>query len=313
MTQPAPPSPTALSALSADAELLARLRRGRLGGRVHSAFTHVINVLASDDELVSLCARGLDDAPWSVRVDVEDWSASGIRAGDPVTLAADEVTFGAPARHVVLVTHRPREWHSKPVGLRLAGTRLAERARVLAELLDAHGTHGGMRTPPDAANAFEAAVGAELRRGQEALHRSVLAGDGPGLRAAITQLLGLGPGLTPSGDDFLTGLALLASQPGSRIAGYVTSARDVLELLPDRTTLLSRTTLREALRGRARQSLLDVLHPLLAPAEPGTAELSRRLRPPVDRVLAVGHTSGADLLSGLLAGLRLEAELRGSM
>lgn len=310
MTQPAPPSPTALSA---DAELLARLRRGRLGGRVHSAFTHVVNILASDDELVSLCARGLDDAPWSARVDVADWTGSGIRAGEPVTLTADEITFGAPARHVVRMAHRPREWHSKPVGLRLTGPQLAARARVLAELLDAHGPHGGMRPPPDAANAFEAAVGAELRRGQESLHRSVLAGDTPGLHAAITQLLGLGPGLTPSGDDFLTGLALLAAQPGSRITGYVTAAREVLERLPDRTTRLSRTTLREALRGRTRQSLLDALHPLLAPAEPGAAELSRRLRPPVDRVLAIGHTSGADLLSGLLAGLRLEAELRGSM
>ncbi|MFD7292942.1 DUF2877 domain-containing protein [Streptomyces sp. NPDC059897] len=324
MTQPAqstPSSPSPLSfasspssptALSADAELLARLRRGPLGGRVDSVFTHVINVLASDDELVSLCARGLDDAPWSVRVDVDDWADSGVRAGETVTLTADEVTFGAPSRRVALMTH-PREWHSKPVEMRLTGAQLAGRTRVLAELLDAHGTRGGMRTPPDTANVFEAAVGAELRRGQEALHRSVLADDVPGLHAAITQLLGLGTGLTPTGDDFLTGLALLAAQPGSRLPGYVTAARDVLERLPDRTTRLSRTTLREALRGRVRQSLLDVLHPLLSPAGPGAAELSRRLRPPVDRVLAIGHTSGADLLSGLRAGLRLEAELRGSM
>ncbi|MFI5664640.1 DUF2877 domain-containing protein [Streptomyces sp. NPDC051684] len=310
MTETALPSPTALSV---DAELLARLRHGPLDGRVDSTFTHVINVLTGDDELVSLCARGLDDAPWSARVDVDDWSASGIRAGAPVTLTADEVAFGTPTRLVVLMTLGPREWHAKPVGLRLTGPQLAVRAGVLAELLDAHGPPGGMRTPPDSANAFEAAVGAELRRGQAALHRSVLAGDGPGLRAAITQLLGLGPGLTPSGDDFLTGLALLAAQPGGQLPGYVTAAREVVERLPDRTTRLSRTTLREALRGRARQSLLDALRRLLDPAEPGAAELSRRLRPPVDRVLAIGHTSGADLLSGLLAGLRLEAELRGSL
>ncbi|MFZ3566240.1 DUF2877 domain-containing protein [Streptomyces sp. BH097] len=310
MTQPAPSS---LTALSADAELLARLRPGRLSGHVDSAFTHVINVLTSDDELVSLCARGLDDAPWSARVDIEDWSASGIRAGTPVTLTAGGITLGAPARHVVLMTSRPREWHSKPAALRLTGPQLAVRARVLAELLDAHGTHGGMRTPPDSPNVFEAAVAAELLRGQEALRRSVLAGDGPGLRAAVTQLLGLGLGLTPSGDDFLTGLGLLAAQLGSRTTGCVTAAREVLDRHPDRTTRLSRTTLREALRGRVRQSLLDVLHPLLAPAAPAAAELSRRLRPSVDRVLAIGHTSGADLLSGLLSGLRLEAELRGSM
>ncbi|MEB8341925.1 DUF2877 domain-containing protein [Streptomyces endophyticus] len=315
-----PPAPPPLTALSVDGNLLARLRHGRLTGHVESAFTHVINLLSCDDELVSLCARTLDDAPWSMRVDVDDWQARGIRAGTPVTLATDAITLGAPTRHVVVLTPGPREWHSKPVPLRLTGHQLAVRAGVLAELLDAHGARGGMRTPPDSANTFEAAMGAELRRGQDALHRSVLAGDGPGTSAAITQLLGLGPGLTPSGDDFLTGLALLAAQPGSRIPGYVTAAHEVLDRLPDRTTRLSRTTLREALRGRARQSLLDLLHLLLTPDElvapgmsPAPAELSRRLRPPVDRVLAIGHTSGADLLSGLLTGLRLEAELKGSM
>jgi hypothetical protein len=37
------------------------------------------------------------------------------------------------------------------------------------------------------------------------------------------------------------------------------------------------------------------------------------VRTPVRHVLAIGHTSGTDILSGLVTGLRLEKELRGSL
>ncbi|MET8468761.1 DUF2877 domain-containing protein [Streptomyces sp. NPDC006422] len=299
MARPAPTSP---AALSIDAELARLLRHGPVAARVESVFARVINLLTSDDQLVSLCVRRLDDAPWSVRVDVEEWNRAAIRIGVPVTLDSAGIAFGGTRPSLAVTLDAPHEWHAKSVPLRLTGPKLAARADALDALTRAD------RTP--SANAFEAAMATALRRGQDAIHHAVRADDRPGTSAAVEQLLGLGPGLTPSGDDFLTGLALLAAQPGSRMPGYLAAVRDVLERLPDRTTLLSRTTLVEALRGRARQSLLDVLHPLLDPAEVTAADLSPRLRPPVDRVLAIGHTSGADLLSGLLAGLRLEAELK---
>ncbi|MEU6009212.1 DUF2877 domain-containing protein [Streptomyces sp. NPDC047453] len=307
-----PTLPTSAPALSIDAELAARLRPDPLAARVDSIFGRTVNLLTCDNELIALCARVLDDAPWSIRVDLTEWSAWRLTVGDPVTLAAHAISLGEPAKYSVTL-NEPDAWYAELIELGLGTQELLARARVLAELLYEHGVAGGMRTPRGPVNVFDAEIGARLRRGRNALERAVRAGDIAGMASAITQLLGLGPGLTPAGDDFLTGMALLAAQPGSHLSAYVEAVHGVLDRHPDRTTPLSRITLREALRGRARQSLLDLLHRLLVPDGRDAARPAEHLRVPVCRVLGIGHTSGTDLLSGLLTGLRLEAELRGSM
>ncbi|WP_327087913.1 DUF2877 domain-containing protein [Nonomuraea sp. NBC_01738] len=149
---------------------------------------------------------------------------------------------------------------------------------------------------------MDAALGRALREGRERLEAAILAADQAAVRQGILALLGLGPGLTPAGDDFLTGLALVSALSGSRLGPFAGALREVLAVHQKRTTPLSATTIAEALDGRARASLhtlLDTLpHHDLAPAR---------------RVLAIGHTSGTDILSGLAAGLHLERELRGSL
>ncbi|NEB79610.1 DUF2877 domain-containing protein, partial [Streptomyces sp. SID14478] len=136
---------------------------------------------------------------------------------------------------------------------------------------------------------------------------AIRGGDEDAERRGVLALLGLGPGLTPAGDDFLAGLALVAALPGSAPTGFVPVLRAVLADFPARTTDLSLATLAEATEGRARGELIDVLRQL-AHSRP-----SWELHAPVRKALAVGHTSGSDTLSGIVAGLHLEEELRGSL
>ncbi|NUR86113.1 MAG: DUF2877 domain-containing protein, partial [Nonomuraea sp.] len=94
-----------------------------------------------------------------------------------------------------------------------------------------------------------------------------------------------------------------AALPGSLLRPFTTALRQELADHPGRTTLLSATTLTHASDGRVRASILDVLHQL-----PGGA-----IDAAAARVLAIGHTSGTDLLSGLVTALHLEQQLRGSL
>ncbi|MFJ8849794.1 DUF2877 domain-containing protein [Streptomyces sp. NPDC102437] len=109
-----------------------------------------------------------------------------------------------------------------------------------------------------------------------------------------------------SGDDFLTGPALLSALTGTRLRPFARTLAAVLGDRPGRTTLLSLTTLREALAGRVRDPWPAVLHALAATAGRSEAQVTETLRNPVRRALAIGHTSGTDTLSGLLTGLHLE-------
>jgi len=309
-----------IPAVSIDSALVTALRETPGTGKVHSVFERAINILAPWGQLVSLAARQLDDAPWTIRAEVRDWNAAGIQAGDPADFSTRGISFDS-AGSVVLLTGA-REWFAKRIPLAdFTTAELASGAAALGELLEAHGVRGGIleasaaagEAPKPGSTAFDAGIAEGLRAGREALETAVRAGDRTDIGEAALQLLGLGSGLTPAGDDFLCGLALLAAQPGSRLGAAREALSAVVGQHADRTTLLSWTTLREAVDGRVRESLLELLSQLFRHKAEDPAGLARLLRAPVDRALGIGHTSGTDILSGLLAGLRLETELRGSM
>ncbi len=115
---------------------------------------------------------------------------------------------------------------------------------------------------------------------------------------AATQLVGLGPGLTPSGDDLLVGL-LVGMHCGESADGFVSAWGEGVLAASRRTTDVSRVFLEWAARGRTTQRLRDVIEAILGPREEG------RLNDALEAALSVGSTSGADGLLGLLIGLRL--------
>ena len=103
------------------------------------------------------------------------------------------------------------------------------------------------------------------------------------------RLLGRGPGLTPSGDDVLAGYLVGAAAyglPADDLRAFVHSQAH------RRTTTLSAALLRHAALGEAIPQVAGLLDAL-----GGRRRLDRALA----ELLAVGHTSGAALASGVLA------------
>jgi hypothetical protein len=153
--------------------------------------------------------------------------------------------------------------------------------------------------------ALDAAL---LRRGADAARRTITATATSGLtdhpalevaesalgrgdlRAAVDALGGLGPGLTPAGDDVLGGLFVVLAAAGHE-------ERELLEAAAGaRTHAISRSFLTWAARGQAVEPV-HLLLGALARTDPVAIERHR------EAVLALGHTSGADLLLGLCLGL----------
>lgn len=118
---------------------------------------------------------------------------------------------------------------------------------------------------------------------------------------AARGLAGLGPGLTPSGDDTLGGfigvMVLAGSQTGMDAATSKRLVEAIAEAARPRTTLLSATLLAHAAHGEMAEQVGDLLMAL--PQEEDTAVLQA-----AERVLAYGACSGGDTLLGLLLGLQ---------
>ena len=112
--------------------------------------------------------------------------------------------------------------------------------------------------------------------------------------AAVPALLGLGPGLTPLGDDVLAGW--LATAVAARHPGLPDVRRAVALTAGERTTTLSATLLACAARGEVVPELRSLLAGVAAD-DPALVERS------MASLLDVGDTSGAGVLLGTLCAL----------
>jgi hypothetical protein len=121
--------------------------------------------------------------------------------------------------------------------------------------------------------------------------------------AAVGRLLGRGPGLTPAGDDLLCGALAAIVLFGIEDCRLAETVRHRLAESDRATTSLSGQLLRRALAGDGLPELQQLGEALCQP-DPLPCRAAWR------RLLAIGHSSGAALGAGLLAGARHAATTR---
>lgn len=180
-----------------------------------------------------------------------------------------------------------RWWDPSPALGGMQPAALAAGVRALEDALAAAGASGG---------------GLAGHPGPAELAEACAAGDLAGAVEAAERIVGLGPGLTPSGDDILCGLLVSLRLVGDAVrhgrravwlADWLGAA--VTADAGTRTTALAATLLHCAAAGGAGAEVAAVLRGVAGHEPPAL---------PVRRLLAVGHTSGADLAQGVLAGCR---------
>lgn len=110
------------------------------------------------------------------------------------------------------------------------------------------------------------------------------------LSSFLEQFVGLGIGLTPSGDDFLTGLLATWQYFRNPLAerALTNHKEEWIAQIRGKTTDVSHFMLNYCLEGQVNEALLSVLE-----------HLNRDPAPYLQEVLAIGSTSGTDMLTGI--------------
>ena len=131
-------------------------------------------------------------------------------------------------------------------------------------------------------------------KGASMLRKGLLTSDIACLEKALMSLLGLGWGLTPSFDDFITGAVSLINyyleETGDDKPVWKEFRNKIIELAPQRTNKYSAAHL-VSVAGNGKISLIDDLI-----RSAGTGAWDNYL----ERALKVGSSSGADMVSGIL-------------
>ncbi|MGQ0668441.1 MAG: oxamate carbamoyltransferase subunit AllH family protein [Actinomycetota bacterium] len=193
--------------------------------------------------------------------------------------------------------------------VRVSGGRVAVGDRTI-DVLTAVAWSGPLPSP----RAVLATTGAAARAALDVAAGSALASDqfrdralrarralrAGNLEKSADILAGLGPGLTPSGDDALAGI-LFAIRAA---AGETIEPRAALVAGSARSGPIPRAFLAWAARGQALQPAHDLLLAVTAEDGEGAARAAWALG-------AVGETSGADFLLGLAWGLEAAQRVAG--
>ena len=278
-------------------------------GVIHSVFRKALNIVAGDT-MLALLSSEVPRMPNGVRLPapIVEKLSMDLRPGM-------EVRIGDGRLHISMLEFsmqlpQKAAWEPRPdiVAHHWCGTAVAHHSRLLAQHLARSPQRDGLAMLVRPLLLGQPTRETPLAKIALPLLRLLVYAswqcDVAGVGEAARGLAGLGPGLTPSGDDTLGGfagvLALLSTQlsvdavPRSHLASIIVNAAR------PRTTKLSVTLLEHAARGEMAEQVGELLTALALPVEESDAVLYA-----ADRVLAYGACSGGDTLLGLLLGLRV--------
>lgn len=272
-------------------------------GRVAAVFDRSFYI-ESDDSYVCIGVAALVPGPLTASVDVPggmNWASSGIRVDARASAIGGVLAVGSRFR---FDTRPASRWSPPPfpdqtsfsvsVDAVLSGARANAPMDGLAPLAFGDGEPGSLS--PVAGTALPA------HRLMSGWLRQVAVGiDAPLPEESVCRLLGLGPGLTPSGDDYLGGMMIALHAFGCREA--VNRLFAVIDReAPRRTNRISGAHLAAARQGWGAAPLHEILNRLVTETDVPVSSLIHA----VDRI---GHTSGWDALTGILTAVQAWSEL----
>lgn len=271
---------------------------------VHSVFRNAVNLRGPGESLLlTLLLSGENDLPQGIRLGaLQAQVLEGLQIGTPAVCTNDLLALGDK----FLVDLRPgRRWECDLYSLDAdmhdpaviqawqtawEGLRAREQDLLPANVPDAHRGQTCM-FPSLCSQRLETAVSRMLDA--TALH------DLNGM-AAMSDLIGVGLGLTPSGDDLLTGylagLWCSARQEAAR-RDFLWAVAEFVIRDAARTNDVARTYLCLAARGQVSSLILDLASSI------SRGDCAGRVRARAEAAMRVGHTSGMAAVNGLLLGL----------
>ncbi|MFD0621154.1 DUF2877 domain-containing protein [Paenibacillus sp. GCM10027629] len=291
-------------ARSCDLDWINQLQHTTFHGYVHSVFDRTINVECSENgELYTLACQHLDNAPNTMLIDMDRFSELAIKVNDMVYADQRIVHIGD---QLSIAMDQVTTWECQlPFFPNNIGSVINHLA-FTKEIIEQRGKCGGMKPDLTRSSIFEQETSRLLSERSLMLQEALLQHRVSDALRHAAGLIGLGPGLTPSGDDFLVGLLStfhMENSPGRIYQGFGEKIVDVARTL---TNEISYTALKQASKGRVRESITRLLHSI-------TCGKQEELILSLDKVLNIGSSSGTDIVYGIVCGLEINIKAGGTV
>jgi hypothetical protein len=278
---------------------------GNFDTAVHSVFHSALNLRPMDEEhLLTLVKSSEPDLPQGIRIDTPDgFSFEGIHIGDSVT-GRDGILRFEKSYLTVRLTGAQR-WDSALSKLEVDTTKPAVlaawnfvwnalnrrqkslNAEIVGDDLFCRDGSSLLGVSRKVSKAMRELVDATQRCDEAGFY-------------TIQALIGLGSGLTPSGDDLLAGFIAglwCTTQNESGRTQFISALGKSIIAHSTRTNDISRTYLYHAAYGHVSSRLIALVKTI------SNGEISKRLLDTAESAMQTGSTSGMDAVTGLLIGI----------
>ena len=312
-------SPKLLQAKTVGVSAIRRLRMHRNLGRVHSIFKQVFNIVTEDEKLISVVSKNVGSGPINIVVDLPRDSTMfslHVNQGQPVLSEGDMLLINRkvqismkyasmykPCRHFKTLELNTIK-HNLEIVKKVASSEgnfagIGELMKCLTSNFDIVPHSGLNKFASDALFPLSSLVTNAKEERYSDLYHSAM------------NLIGLGPGLTPSADDALAGLMAALLLVGENLGVKCSRLRSINEVIiscvnGNMTTLFSMEFLRHAASGEVNEQMMTLIEAVLTSDSVNVIETTKKL-------LSIGETSGTDILLGLLLGTMLAIEFAEGM
>lgn len=260
--------------------------------KVLAVYRRSCNLLNEHNQILTVAHESIGRGPFTLVVDIDVEHAELVFDFDywldvdsPIHLTPENLEIGELTIDITC----PENWNPKPPWNKVELSDLNLLLEIVWTELETSEVEDGLISllKADPENPFDV----QARKGWLLLQEGLKVGEEALIRSGSRILAGLGPGLTPAGDDFLMGVmvALWLSLPAIRAEAF---SDQIFSGASTRTTILSGAWLEAARQGNAGilwHELVENLNRRYVPGIKGT----------VTKIIATGHSSGADAMTGL--------------
>ncbi|CAG9424778.1 DUF2877 domain-containing protein [Providencia alcalifaciens] len=284
--------------LTADVHFLDLLHQPLLTGNVEQVFNKAIN-FSINNQLYTLLSSQTDNGPNSCRIINKDFLPLNIMAGDSVCILNNEIHIGEKYAVSFLLC---KKWI--PPTVYFINDKLTEekyryflqsKINEIDSILNDK-THSLFNYQGE--NYFYLESSKKLNELRSSLIKLFFNKRHQALINIVSQFVGLGIGLTPSGDDYLVGLMaflLLKHHPAN---SFYQSFYQGISQSKANTTPISAITLEKALNQEYRENMHQLIQCLVDGRE-------TNIYPQILEILNIGSSSGCDMLFGIRDALFL--------
>lgn len=269
---------------------------GKTDIRIHSIFKRVINIITDDKLLYTISNINTDNAPYTLKMDFTANFNEIIAKDDKIIFNEENIIIG----NILINLSNVVLWDSAiKVITDYSSLNIYKNIETFNRMIIESGENGGckdyylkrfLNINGHTASPIEEHLYISIGEFYKHLSGKTLKKD------HIRNLIGLGIGLTPSGDDFLNGF--LAS------IGIFKTNKDLHKRISEwiypllaSTTDISIAMLKAAIESKYRESLSDFIYSFL---ESDKEDFIRCF----NNLLSIGSSSGTDLSIGVVLGLK---------